>query len=90
MEIAYTRAIVDGVPSGHLADVATKTDLVFGFEVPISCEGVPSEVLQPRNTWKDGQAYDAQAKKLAAMFLENFKQFGNSINPEIIAAGPKL
>ena len=90
MEIAYTRAIVDGVLSGHLTDVATKTDLVFGFEVPVSCEGVPSEVLQPRNTWKDGQAYDAQAKKLAAMFLENFKQFGDSIDPEIIAAGPKL
>ena len=90
MEIAYTRAIVDGVLSGHLTDVATKTDLVFGFEVPVSCEGVPSEGLQPRNTWKDGQAYDAQAKKLAAMFLENFKQFGDSIDPEIIAAGPKL
>ena len=90
MAIAYTRAIVDGVLSGHLANVATKTDLVFGFEVPVSCEGVPSEVLQPRNTWKDGQAYDAQAQQLAAMFLENFKQFGDSINPEIIEAGPKL
>lgn len=89
MEIAYTRAIVDGVLSGDLTNMETKTDLVFGFEVPVSCAGVPSEVLQPRNTWKDGQAYDAQAKKLAAMFLENFKQFGDSTNPEIIAAGPK-
>lgn len=90
MEIAYTRAIVDAVVGGKLANVSTKPDPIFGIHVPTACEGVPSEVLKPRNTWKDGVAYDAQAHRLARMFVENFKQFTGSVTEAVRAAGPKI
>jgi len=58
--------------------------------VPTSCPDVPSEVLTPRNTWSDGQAYDQQAHKLAGMFHESFKQFADQASAEIKAAGPTV
>ena len=90
MSIAHTRAIVDAVLSGRLKSVETVADLIFGLHIPVTCDGVPSEILQPRNTWKDGSAYDAQAQKLALMFVENFKQFGDNISNEILDAGSKI
>ena len=90
MEIAYTRAIVDAVLKGKLAGVSTEPDSIFGIHVPTACEGVPSEVLKPRNTWKDGTAYDAQAGELARMFAENFEQFTGSVTEGVRAAGPKI
>ena len=58
------------------------------YEVITSCPGVPSEVLNPRNTWKDKAAYDETAKKLAGMFRENFKQFADGVPDEVLAAAP--
>ncbi len=55
----------------------------------LTCPDVPSEVLNPRNTWSDKNAYDASAKKLAQMFVDNFKKFGN-VSPEIKDAGPHV
>jgi phosphoenolpyruvate carboxykinase (ATP) len=81
--------MVRAAVAGELADVATKTDPVFGLEIPMEIEGVPNEVLDPRQTWNDGAAYDAQAKKLADMFRENMKKFGDGVSPETIAAGPR-
>jgi phosphoenolpyruvate carboxykinase (ATP) len=52
-------------------------------------DGVPSEILDPKNTWNDKDSYDISAKKLAQMFVENFKKFEN-VSPEIIDAGPKI
>jgi phosphoenolpyruvate carboxykinase (ATP) len=63
-------------------------DPIFNLDVPSSCPDVPSEVLKPRNTWSDGAAYDAQAKKLAAMFAENFKGFEAGVSAAVRAAGP--
>ena len=64
------------------------TDERFGFEVPTSCPGVPSEVLQPRNTWNNGEAYDTTANKLATMFNENFKRYEAGVSAEVNASAP--
>jgi phosphoenolpyruvate carboxykinase (ATP) len=63
---------------------------VFGFEVPERCPGVPDRVLQPRNTWADVDAYDANARKLAGLFVANFSEFADRATPEVQTAGPKI
>ena len=85
MKIAYTRAMVNAAVEGKLNDVATRKEPFFGLEIPVSVPGVPDEVLEPRGAWKDTAAYDAQAKKLAGMFAENFKPFESHASPEIMA-----
>jgi phosphoenolpyruvate carboxykinase (ATP) len=90
MKIAYTRRMVDELLNGSLNSVEFEIDPVFGLQVPVSCPGIPQEVLNPRKTWKDPVAYDAQAKKLAAMFQENFKQFADGVPEEVLAAGPRI
>ncbi|MDH5235007.1 MAG: phosphoenolpyruvate carboxykinase (ATP), partial [Gemmatimonadota bacterium] len=89
MKLGYTRAMVRAALAGKLEGVKTVTDPVFGLHLPAAIEGVPTEILQPRNTWKDGAAYDAQAKKLAGMFVENIKKFGTAVSKDILGAGPK-
>jgi len=89
MKLPYTRAMVRAALSGALEKEDTITDPIFGLHLPVHVEGVPNEVLNPRNTWKDSKAYDEQAKKLAAMFQENIKKFGAAVSAEILAAGPK-
>jgi phosphoenolpyruvate carboxykinase (ATP) len=89
MKIAHTRAMVRAALDGRLNQVATEADPVFGIHVPTSCPDVPSEVLKPRNTWRDAAAYDAKAQHLAGLFQENFKQFEAGVSEEVKAAGPK-
>jgi phosphoenolpyruvate carboxykinase (ATP) len=89
MKIAYTRAMVNAALDGELDDVEFVADPVFGVQIPTSVPDVPAEVLQPRNTWADKAAYDAQAKKLAGMFRANFKQFEENVSDEIKAAAPQ-
>src|SRR6185436_19857997 len=79
MAIPHTRAMIRAVLSGTIADASLKADPIFGLRVPASVAGVPGEVLDPRNTWADGKAYDAQAVKLAGMFRENFKRYADRI-----------
>jgi phosphoenolpyruvate carboxykinase (ATP) len=88
MKLPYTRSMIRAVLSGALRDAPTETDPVFGLAMPTAVKDVPSEVLNPRNTWSDKSAYDAQAKKLAEMFRKNFEKFGN-VEPSITSAGPK-
>jgi len=90
MQIAYTRSMVHAALDGRLNKVEYVTDPVFGVEVPTSCPGVPPEVLVPKQTWNDKAAYDQQAKKLAEMFVNNFKQFEDGVTDEIKAAAPKV
>jgi phosphoenolpyruvate carboxykinase (ATP) len=90
MKIAYTRAMVNAAIEGKLDDVPTTPDPVFGLGVPQSCPDVPAEVLQPRETWSDKDAYDKQAQKLAQMFVDNFKQFADTVSQEIRDAAPKV
>ena len=88
MSLAHTRAMVRAALDGSLNGAATRTDPVFGFEVPTTVPGVPDEVLNPRGTWSDVGAYDAQATKLATMFQENFKQFAEQVSEGVRQAGP--
>jgi len=89
MKIGYTRAMVNAVLEGALEKVDYVTDPIFGLKIPQSCPNVPEEVLNPKNTWEDKAAYDAQAKKLAAMFNENFKQFEDQVSDEVKNTAPK-
>jgi len=89
MKISYTRAMVAAALSGALCDIETTPDPVFGLNVPVSVPNVPDQVLQPRNTWAHGAAYDEQAQKLARMFVDNFKQFADEVSEKVKAAGPK-
>ena len=89
MSLKYTRAMVSAALAGDLDGVETVTDPVFGVAIPTAIDGVPSEVLQPRMTWADGEAYDATAKKLAEMFCANFEKYADGCSDEVMGAGPK-
>jgi phosphoenolpyruvate carboxykinase (ATP) len=88
IRLAYTRAMVNAALDGDLDEVRAELDPFFGLAIPVEVKGVPSGVLNPRKTWADVAAYDAQAKKLAGMFRENFEKFG-SVDPAIKNAGPR-
>ena len=90
MKLPYTRAMIHAALRGQLNDVRTHPDPVFGLHVPESVPGVPSEVLNPRNTWADGAAYDAQAKKLSQMFVDNFEKFAPFVSEAVRNAGPRV
>jgi phosphoenolpyruvate carboxykinase (ATP) len=89
MSIAYTRAMVTAALNGSLSQVETKEDPVYGLRVPLHCPGVPDEVLWPRNTWEDKEAYDASARNLAERFRSNFAKFADQVTDEVRNAGPK-
>ncbi len=89
MRIAHTRAMITAALSGQLDAVSYRVHPIFNVEIPTTCPGVPDAVLDPRTTWKDPQAYDTQAKELAAMFVENFKRFESDVDAAVKAAGPK-
>lgn len=88
ISIRYTRAMINAALNEELEQVEYTQDSVFGIQVPSSCPGVPDEVLQPRGTWGDPQAYDQQAQQLAEMFLDNFKQFEDEVPESVKAAAP--
>ena len=89
MKLPYTRAMVAAALSGALDRAAFRPDPVFGFEVPAEVPGVPSELLTPRGTWADPAAYDAQSRKLATMFRENFEHYRSAVPDEVASAGPR-
>ncbi|MBI3408815.1 MAG: phosphoenolpyruvate carboxykinase (ATP) [Planctomycetes bacterium] len=88
MKLAFTRAILDAIHAGQLADAPTKRDPVFGFEVITACPNVPGEILQPRSTWRDTAAFDATAKRLAGLFRDNFKTYEAGVTQDVRDAGP--
>lgn len=89
MKLSYTRAMVRAAIDGKLNDVETKQDAVFGLNIPTAIEGVPSEVLNPRDAWADKEAYDQKANYLADLFKENFKKFSN-VSEDILKKGGPL
>jgi phosphoenolpyruvate carboxykinase (ATP) len=88
MKLGYTRAMVHSLLRGDLAKVKMDVDPVFGLSVPHQIADVPSDVLNPRNTWSDKSAYDAQAHKLAGMFRDNFSKFEKYESDAVKNAGP--
>jgi phosphoenolpyruvate carboxykinase (ATP) len=89
MKLAHTRKMVNALLCGNLTAAKTTMDPVFGLAVPNEIAGVPKGIMQPRSTWKDAAAYDAQAKKLAGMFQENFKKFASVVSEAVRNAGPR-
>ncbi len=89
VDIAATREMVRAVIEGRLDGAETMKDPFFGLNVPLEVPGVPTEILNPRDTWSDGDAYDEQASKLAGLFRENFTKFEGSVSEEVKAAGPQ-
>src|SRR5690606_9913632 len=87
IDIASTRRLLTAALSGELDQVDMRFDPLFGFEVPMSVPGVDDRLLDPRQCWADGEAYDAQAARLVGLFRKNFEKFGPEADAE---AGPRL
>jgi phosphoenolpyruvate carboxykinase (ATP) len=87
MKIAHTRAMVRAALDGKLTSVGVASDPNFGLQIPENCPDVPADVLKPRNTWSDKDAYDATAQDLAKQFEVNFKQFESAVGDEVNKAG---
>lgn len=88
MSIQHTRTLLNAALTGKLLNVNYYTDPVFGFKVPTSCEGVPSNVLNPSETWSDQNAFREKYLWLAGQFIENFKKYEAGCPPEVVNAGP--
>ncbi|MBL4756869.1 MAG: phosphoenolpyruvate carboxykinase [Rhizobiales bacterium] len=88
MPIKATRALLAAALDGSLNDVEMRTDPNFGFEVPVEVPGVDTSILDPRETWSDKAAYDAQAQKLVQMFIDNFEKFETYVDPDVRDAAP--
>jgi phosphoenolpyruvate carboxykinase (ATP) len=90
ISIPHTRAIIDAIHDGNLANAPTETDPVFGLEVPTECAHVPRNILIPRLAWNDREAFDATAARVAQMFVDNFEKFAGVASVDIKSAGPKV
>jgi phosphoenolpyruvate carboxykinase (ATP) len=89
MPIQATRVLLGAALSGELNDVEYRVDPIFGFEVPVRVPDVEGDILDPRSTWRDPDAYDRKARELARMFRENFEQFAADAGEAITSAGPR-
>lgn len=89
MKLKYTREMISAALEGKLDEVEYDTHEIFGLQMPRSCEGVPSEILNPKNTWHDKDAYDKKAQELANFFNKNFSKFEEYANEEIMSGAPK-
>lgn len=89
ISLKYTRAMITSALEGKLDNVEYETHEIFGLAMPKTCDGVPTEILNPKNTWADKAGYDVQANHLANQFIKNFEKFEADANEEILAAAPK-
>lgn len=90
MDLKYTRAMITAALNGQLDNVPYRHDMRFNVDIPQVCPGVPNQILNPRATWDNKKSYDIMAKKVAAMFYENFKTKYPDMPEEIIQAGPRV
>ena len=90
IKLAYTRAMITAALEGKLDQVEFENHPVFGMAIPKNCPGVPSEILNPQNTWADKIAYDEKAKNLAKQFIANFNKYAEGVEEEVLVAAPKI
>ena len=90
MKLAYTRAMITAALKGELDNVQYEQHPIFSVAYPTTCPNVPSEVLNPRNTWSDKNAYDDKANDLAKQFVKNFEKFAATASEETLAAAPRV
>jgi len=90
ISLKYTRAMITAAINGDLDNVEYLIHPIFGLHIPKTCTGVPSELLDPKNTWKNKRHYDKKANELAHLFIKNFIKFEDYANEEIMAASPKV
>ncbi|MCS6935610.1 MAG: phosphoenolpyruvate carboxykinase (ATP) [Chitinophagales bacterium] len=89
MSLPHTRTLITQALTGNLEKVDYETHPVFGIAIPKNCPGVPAEILNPRNTWADKEAYDVKANELAWAFNKNFEKFADKAEQDILDAAPK-
>ncbi len=90
MNLKYTRAMITAAMNGELDNVEYVPHSVFGVLMPKSCPNVPSDILNPRDTWADKETYDKKANELAQLFVKNFEKYADQANEEIRSAAPKV
>jgi phosphoenolpyruvate carboxykinase (ATP) len=90
MPIKVTRALVTGALDGSLKNAQFRTDKYFGFAVPSAVPGIDTKILNPDQTWADKKAFDETARKLVAMFQQNFAKYEKTVDPEVRAAAPEV
>jgi phosphoenolpyruvate carboxykinase (ATP) len=90
MPIKVTRALLTAALNGSLRNAEFRTDKYFGFAVPTALAGVPTEILNPVNTWKDKDEFDTTARALVGMFQKNFAKFEAQVDAEVRAAAPEV
>jgi phosphoenolpyruvate carboxykinase (ATP) len=88
MPLRFTRAIIDGIHSGHLQSAPTVHDDLMNLAVVSTCDGVPAEMMQPRLSWRDASAFVETSRKLAARFRKNFEQYASEVSNDVTNAGP--
>jgi len=88
MPIKVTRALLTAALDGSLRNVTFRTDPYFGFAVPTALPGVPSDILDPINTWADKADFKKTAQALVSMFRQNFTKFEKLVDADVLAAAP--
>jgi phosphoenolpyruvate carboxykinase (ATP) len=89
MDLNYTRKMVSAAINGDLEEVNYRHDKIFNLDIPLSCPGLPSEILDPSSTWSDNHNYSVAARRLAALFVRNFERFGGPV-ADLVSAGPSV
>ena len=90
IKLSYTRSLITAALNGELDNVEYGTTPYFKLNFPKSCPNVPSEILEPKNAWKDKEDFNKTAQNLAASFVKNFEQYASAANAEILAAAPQV
>jgi phosphoenolpyruvate carboxykinase (ATP) len=90
ISISHTRAMLEAALNGTLTGAPARRDPLFGFDVPIACDGVPGEVLDPASSWPSETEYMSKYRQLVSRFIDNFRKFAPECPPEIVEAGPRL